>query len=177
VKQSRGNLFLVTRFKLQGQSDYSQIQYSKSLEKLTGPNTLILPETIMDKLHSVLTESTLFTKQLGRDEVYYFMHRKENPKFTNLQIREFIDEGYSSIELLDHLSIIPASYWTFTSSALLDIFFKYGAHSSLRFYFSEPIFSRRLPKFSINTNIDPDKNLLEIFRNSGFREIRGHIGN
>ena len=290
AKQSGINIFLVTRFKLQGQSEYSQIQYSRSLEKLTGLNILVVPELFMAKLFSLLIKSALLKKKLsfiignfsefyGKtvyerlinseiivvddgadvisvanvvalenkhsnltffskyenfihwnlrnskylpengityinqnvsskilgvlggpyveleglgleryenfimkimkyldcDEVYYFMHRRENPKFANLQIHEYIDEDYSSIELLDHLSIIPAIYWTFTSSALLDIFLKYGADSGLILNFTEPIFSRRFPKFFLDRGIDPDQSLLQVFKNFGFHEILADV--
>lgn len=281
------NLFLVTRFKLEGQPQYSRSQYSKALSKLKGFNTVIIPESIMSRLFPVLLKNTFLTKKfsfiignfseyygrniyenlldseiivvddgadvisasmavakenkhsnlsffskyavfmhpkyrnsmyelekpimlihqtvssevlgvlggpyveleglslntyeelviqimnhLGCKEVYYFMHRRENKKFTSPQIYEFIDSQYSSVELLDKLQILPASYWSFTSSALLDVFLKYDMNSSLKFFYSEPIFSRKLPKFFSERKVDSNQNILETFKICGFHEIQ-----
>ena len=287
------SLFFVTRFKLQGQSEYSQMQYSKSLKTLAGFNTFMIAESISSKLHPLLLKSALtrkkisfvignfseyygrtiyekkinseiivvddgadvvisaskavsienkhsnltffskyrdfiepksrnskydypansvvvhqmvsldilgilggpyvelegldlknyenlilqIMKKLGCKEVYYFMHRRENKKFFNSQIHEFIDEKYSSVELLDSFQVIPGNYWTFTSSALLDIFLKYGNDSDLNFYFTKPIFSRSVPKFFLDRKIDLDQNLLDVFRSCNFYEISSDIEN
>jgi hypothetical protein len=119
---------------------------------------------------------TQIMNYLGCNEVYYFMHRRENKKFASLQIHEYIDTEYSSVELLDKLQILPASYWSFTSSALLDIFLEFGTNSGLNFYFTKPIFSRSLPKFFFDRKVDPNQNLLETFRSCGFHEIPADIG-
>jgi hypothetical protein len=292
VKKSSINLFLVTRFNLQGQSQYSQSQYFKALDKLTGFSTFIISESVMSKLYHLLLKHTLFRRKfsfiignlseyygrtiyeslinteiiivddgadvisasiaaagenrhlnlsffskyasllhpryrnseyvyekankvihqkisskilavmggpyveleglsleryenlitqimnyLGCEEVYYFMHRRENRKFTGSHIHEYIDAEYSSVELLDKLQILPSSYWSFTSSALLDVFLEYGANSGLSFYFTEPIFSRALPKFFFDRKIDLNQNLLEIFRSCNFHEVLADIGN
>lgn len=281
------NLFLVTRFKLEGQPQYSRSQYSKALSKLTGFNTVIIPESIMARLFPVLLRHTFITKKfsfiignfseyygrniyenlldseiivvddgadvisasiavaeenkhsnlsffskyasflhpryrnsiyelenpsmlihqvvssevlgvlggpyvelqglsltmyeqiviqmmnhLGCKEVYYFMHRRENKKFTSPQIYELIDAQYSSVELMDKLQILPASYWSFTSSALLDVFLKYGMNSNLKFFYSKPIFSQKLPKFFSDRKVDSNQNILETFKICGFHEIQ-----
>lgn len=291
VKKSGLNLFVITRFKLQGQSQYSQSQYSKALDKLMGLTTVIISESVMSKLFPILLKHTLITKKLnfiignfseyygrtiyetlkdsqiivvddgtdtisasitaafenrhsnlsffskyreflhpkyrnpeythesaitkthqkvsseilgvlggpyveleglslesyeklitqimnylGCKEVYYFMHRRENKKFASSHIYEYIDTEYSSVELINKLQILPANYWSFTSSALLDVFLEFGMNSDLNFYFTQPIFSRNLPKFFFDRQVDPYSKLLETFKSCGFHEISADVG-
>ena len=53
--------------------------------------------------------------------INYYMHRRENRKFENELINEFNDTKKNSLELILELDVMPTTWWSVYSSALVDL--------------------------------------------------------
>ena len=112
----------------------------------------------------ILKIATIF----GANNVLYFMHRKERKKFSDSSISEITSETMNSIELIRSMKVLPRTYWTMHSSALIDMML---VTSDPKFQFFFTSINSNLQMRNMKENGIDSSYLDDIFRLAGAKEI------